>query len=363
MHENRSSGENGLLAATPDELIANLPGLLGFYPEESFVVQGYYSKPDGSVYIGPTVRVDLSDDFPSGEIARYLANAQCAFHVGFIVSDRAVGNDAVGNDHEYSGWIEKQAWFQAIQQADAAGKVPLMGCWLVDETREGARYRLLFGVEVLYDEITPTIWRTGTVGSVVASPAMHSWSLRNELPSLTRQEAFAYLLGDDTDSDEEQRTARTREIQRRVNRSSSVDANASSDATALLNGLARNDVTTEELLSEEEIIDSVGIWMSRTVLRDEVIGVMLDAPEAAKNLLIAAVRSLSGELRANALATLALVFLELGQVLSASQALTVALHEQPSHNLSQLLFAAVSSGMHYAALDAVKCGLLDENER
>ncbi|MCT1634641.1 DUF4192 domain-containing protein [Corynebacterium pseudodiphtheriticum] len=358
MHENRSSGENGLLAATPDELIANLPGLLGFYPEESFVVQGYYSKPDGSVYIGPTVRVDLSDDFPSGEIARYLANAQCAFHVGFIVSDRAVGND-----HEYSGWIEKQAWFQAIQQADAAGKVPLMGCWLVDETREGARYRLLFGVEVLYDEITPTIWRTGTVGSVVASPAMHPWSLRNELPSLTRQEAFAYLLGDDTDSDEEQRTARTREIQRRVNRSSSVDANASSDATALLNGLARNDVTTEELLSEEEIIDSVGIWMSRTVLRDEVIGVMLDAPEAAKNLLIAAVRSLSGELRANALATLALVFLELGRVLSASQALTVALHEQPSHNLSQLLFAAVSSGMHYAALDAVKCGLLDENER
>ena len=103
--------------------------------------------------------------------------------------------------------------------------------------------------------------------------------------------------------------------------------------------------------------------MSRTVLRDEVIGVMLDAPEAAKKLLIAAVRSLSGELRANALATLALVFLELGQVLSASQALTVALHEQPSHNLSQLLFAAVSSGMHYAALDAVKCGLLDENER
>ena len=238
-----------------------------------------------------------------------------------------------------------------------------MGCWLVDETREGARYRLLFGAEVLHDEITPEAWRTGTVGSVVASPAMHPWSLRNELPSLTRQEAFAYLLGDDSDSDEEQRTARTREIQRLVNRTSRVDTNASSDAAALLNGLGRNDVTTEELLSEGEIIESVGIWMSCTVLRDEVVGAMLDAPEAAKNLLIAAVRSLSGELRANALATLALVFLELGQILSASQALTVALHEQPSHNLSQLLFAAVSSGMHYAALDAVKCGLLDENER
>ncbi len=88
----QSSNSPALLDVHPGELIANIPGLLGFYPEESLVVQGFYAKPDGSVEIGPTVRVDLSAELPCTEIDRYLENAQCSFHVGFVITAEATDN-------------------------------------------------------------------------------------------------------------------------------------------------------------------------------------------------------------------------------------------------------------------------------
>lgn len=357
--EYHSEHTRGPLASTPDELIANLPGLLGFYPEESFIVQGYYSRADGSACIGPTVRVDLSAELPVGEIASYLHNADCSFHLGFVVSKRATCS--LQEDQRRS--LRNLGWYHSLRDAVDTNDISLMGCWLVEETRQNARYRLLFGSKILDDECTSSVWRTGEVASVMASPAMRPWSKRNELPSLTRDEAFEYLLGDQQDDRDAERAERTRRLVRDVDRLGSIKDYATGDALVLVNEIAESGLSAVELLAENDIVETVGLWMSRTDIRDQVMEVMVLNPQPAKELLIATVRSFIGLPRINALATLAIVFLELGKTLNASQALTVALHEAPDHRLSQLLFAALSSGAQDEALSAIKRGILDENGR
>lgn len=344
-------------ASTPDELIANLPGLLGFYPEESLIVQGYYSRDDGSAYIGPTVRVDLSDELPFAEITRYLDNAECSFHVGFVVTTQL--GAGLASDSGYL--LEQLPWWHALRHAWLVDEISLMGCWLVEETRQGANYQLLFGSQILDDAGTPEIWRSGQVASVLGSPAMRPWSKRNELPSLTRDEAFAYLLGDKDEQRDEECASRTQRVLRTATQLDSREKSAQEEAAPLLAGIEASGLCAAELLKETDIVEAAGLWMTTTASRDEVMEVMVRHAESAQELLIAVVRSFSGLPRINALAVLAIVFLERDKVLQASQALTVALHEDPDHRMSQLLFAAVSAGAHDSALAAIKRAIRDEN--
>ena len=349
----QSSNSPALLDVHPGELIANIPGLLGFYPEESLVVQGFYAKPDGSVEIGPTVRVDLSAELPCTEIDRYLENAQCSFHVGFVITAEATDNPGP----EGISGRQHREWYRSLNEAMVADTPALQACWIVDETRQGANYHLLFDGSAEQESTGSGCWQRGKVASVTASPAMRPWRQRNELPSLTRSEAFAYLLGDDPDRSKAERAERTHRVQWIADAPGGVLGYAASDAENLLAGISHNEVTATELQKEEDILEKVGTWMSRTSLRDEVMEPMVSNPLPAQELLIATARSLTGEPRANALAILAVIFLELGKNLNASQALTEALDEDPGHNLSQLLFAAMSARAEDAALAAIKQGI------
>lgn len=130
----QSSNSPALLDVHPGELIANIPGLLGFYPEESLVVQGFYAKPDGSVEIGPTIRVDLSAELPCTEIVRYLENAECSFHVGFVITAEAT----VDSGSEGISGRKHREWYRSLNEAMVADSPALQACWIVDETRQGA---------------------------------------------------------------------------------------------------------------------------------------------------------------------------------------------------------------------------------
>lgn len=305
----QSANFSALLDLHPGELIANIPGLLGFYPEESLVVQGFYSKPDGNAEIGPTVRVDLSAELPCTEIIRYLDNAECSFYLGFIITAEA----SVDPGPEGISGRQHREWYRSLNEAMCADSSALQACWIVDETRQGANYHLLLDGTAEQDSSGSGCWQSGEVTSVTASPAMRPWKQRNELPSLTRSEAFAYLLGDDPDRSEAERAERTRRVQWIADAPGGVLGYAASDAEDLLAGISRNELTAAELQKEEDILEKVGTWLSRTSLRDEVLEPMVSNPLPAQELLIATARSLTGEPRANALAILAVVFLELGK--------------------------------------------------
>lgn len=349
----QSANFSALLDLHPGELIANIPGLLGFYPEESLVVQGFYSKPDGNAEIGPTVRVDLSAELPCTEIIRYLDNAECSFYLGFIITAEA----SVDPGPEGISGRQHREWYRSLTESMGADSSALQACWIVDETRQGANYHLLLDSTAEQDSSGSGCWQSGEVASVTAAPAMRPWRQRNELPSLTRREAFAYLLGDDPDRSEAERAERTRRVQWIADAPGGVLGYAASDADDLLAGISYNELTAEDLQKEEDILEKVGTWLSRTSLRDEVLEPMVSNPLPAQELLIATARSLTGKPRANALAILAVVFLELGKNLNASQALTEALDEDPGHNLSQLLFAAISARAEETALAAIKQGI------
>lgn len=344
---------------TPGDLIANLPAVFGFFPEDSLVLAAFLD--DGVRFaLGPVLRVDLRPvdaeavESALGSLGAYRAGD------GRVIAAFVITADAA----------ERDRVCELLFAASRAGDVDLLGCWSAEGVLAGGSYELEFsppGAEPLDD------WYGGRIPEVVAATAMAPLLRRGELPEPDREAAlefFAPLGGREIDDVAPGAVAGTRAVGGGAPVAgpagvlddvvlAAAAERARGLAAAMRRGGAAGRAAYEAVVGAAEralAAESQGRGLVRgpfsedlaclagalgeTHLRDAVAATVLDHPEAAERVLAVLVRVLSGEARANALCLYSLVAGPAGHGHRVAAALAVARTEFPGHRLTRLLSEA-----------------------
>lgn len=359
----------------PSDIIAALPGVLGFYPQESVVVLGIMPDCEGTggLQLGPVVRVDLTrlDAFVENlktDISQYLLGDDVLAYLGVIVS-RIPDSELVEETTERLRNLEDETGF----------KIDL--CWHVSEVAQGTPYTLLFGPPGITDEdhsLSASLIG-GSVSSVISSPSMRPYVEQGILPELDRRDTFEYFEPIDAES---------------VRVAKRIQAQTRRDGFRLLKDLWESDAPdrgkSSALLAKEEIektidallglpetcligqhdtpsssempepmhnaLEGLAVLLTHALLRDTLIPAIFKHPKRLAGPLLFLARHAEGTVRANALALWAIVAVrcELGSW--AGVALQCALQEMPDHSLSDVLLQLLAIGQYEGLLHAVQEG-------
>lgn len=347
-----------LTQCTPAELLANLPGILGFFPRESLVLTTFNRIPDSRRYLlGPVLRLDLGDVRALEEVGQVLERQEPDLTFGFLISAR--------EDTE----VEELA--RELFEHCNNGPLDITACWTTREVLTGETYQLVFGPGE--DELTSILrhhedWRDGHIAPVAAAVAMEPLLRNGQLPELNRDDAHDYFNRFNPLFDAAEATAlesfaarHAAELCERINREAeSGEAEALStiiaDFTLLLEENEEIGADTESLMAAEEKLLTFGVYLAESLLRDAVLGVGLKYQRASLAFSLAVARTFGGTIRANALSFYAVVAISAQLSMQAVPALLAAQREVPGHTLSALLLDGAQMGAHDAILEATRRG-------
>lgn len=331
---------------TPGQLLANIPGALGFYPTESVILMGFESQGDQALNdgakaltLGPTMRIDI-DDFEGlqHDVARALEPLETEMIFAFIVSQRP-----------------ERLLDPVAQQLFNAGEncgLTIDACWHVPEIKQGQPYELWFGRDLSSSGTSSTVWKGGSIPTIAASPSMEAFVDRGELPELNRQEAVRPLT--------KRNTAFSREELNDMERSATALSQALSNGEQFTSdtftyGIEDIIADVRNLLDEYGPLDAfaqdshklitAGTWLATTQTRDLVLAEFLDNPAPSADVLLATAQTFTGEIRANALSIYAATQIALGQSHRAGLALTCLMQENSDHRLGALFYRLYSVGL------------------
>ncbi|WP_342319884.1 DUF4192 domain-containing protein [Corynebacterium mayonis] len=349
----------------PSEIIASLPGILGFYPQESVVLLGLCPTEDSSrVVLGPVLRVDLSHAANLCADIHLLPLGDCVFFFAVVITkipDSLLATQAI----------------DALYEAGRTCAVPLINaCWHVSEISTGTPYKVIFGSEV---GVIPPAWRQewigGTVSSVMASPAMRPLHENGALPELEREDTFRFFDRLDPANEEEaenqnwlQNLAQMRasEMWRRIKGGDRDLKQVVEDVCALLHSgqprpiLSPWDQTQRGALrGEEDELFQLATLLSRSLLRDALMHDALHAPLTAARLFLGIAKTYTGLIRANSLCLWAIIAADRGLTTWAVAALVCAQEEVAGHTLSEMLVTLIHSGKAKEFLEFVRVAPLD----
>lgn len=328
----------------PSDLIAALPGILGFYPTESVIIVGFEEDPlePGCLMVGPVMRADLTHAAHAAAALERAGSHGCEMFLAFIIS--RIPNSM----------LARQA-IEDIEALELGGAPAIAACWHLSEIATGTPYTQLFGPDVeALPQGTVLIdgWSHGTVSSVVASPTMKPFLAHGSLPALNREEAFAYFEREEHDPVTRDDVAawtklafrRAEALWRKVEKREAGPKQVVGDACALLRGprpLPLIDMeaapSLNDLLPEEDDIVLLATMLARPSLRDCVVATCLENAESAAGLLLAFARAFDGAIRANALTLWAMVAFQRGLSSWAIAALTTVQDEMPTHSMSAIV--------------------------
>lgn len=325
---------------TPGDLIANVPGLFGFYPTDSLILLSFDRQPR-SLRLGPVVRVDLGE----------LTNVDAARDVfGFLrPTDRViaaviVSRDVCGIDNATDILVE-------LHRCDAWR---VLGIWSVARIAAAEAYELEYSA--LADPPLDD-WEVGELPEIVTAQTMRTLSESGELPELSRGEAVAYFK---QPVDARVAHAFGEAAAALARRLSEVIRAGGPSAQAALDFLvdqtreaivAMRDAVGEERIDMRQVqgSDVVAAALCDTFLRDLVVGVLLTEPRATNTLMRALAGILRGAARANALCIFVLSAPAAGRAHRVVGALAAAKEADSGHRLTQLIAGAQA----YADADEV----------
>lgn len=340
----------------PSTIIATIPGTLGYYPQESIIVIGLVPDPEcgGDLVLGPMLRADIVH---AGQLADFLSSApveQCVAFLGVMVT-RMPHSESVG---------------AAVQQLEdltrPCGDPVVDVLWHVSEIAQGTPYEMVFGPDPKdMDRQWPDLkWGRGTVASVVTSPAMRAWRENGILPALNRKDTFDYFQPDDypggatVGGEYVDIAALTRDAQRYADElRRQIDCGSVEPGRVVRNAMeALVDAPVQPLIGfderhslEQTFADLTGLHalvtvLSRSVLRDCVIGTAVRHPQEAAAALLAVARAFDGVVRANALSLWGIIAISRGLSSWASAALAIAQEEFPQHSMSAICLEILAAG-------------------
>lgn len=342
---------------TPGHLLANIPGLLGFYPTESVVFMAIDTTPRGPA-IGPLARVDIADAQGAvADISPLLAEHAREGVFAFLISKRPL-----------TELREVAHWLYGLDRAEDGLEVD--AAWHTREITKHEAYVLLHGTVNADGSGPMKKWVEGTIPALTDAPSMRSCVDHNVVPELNREEFFAVFAAgnqylDAAEADALARQARDAATQYRAQ----VAAARGKKRKDLLDHFLddarwalRQVASVEEAEQDSELLATCAVWLSTTWTRDLVVDVCATSGETGANLLLAAARTFGGELRANALTLFALAQLEQEWDILAGPALQLVVEEFPSHRLGSLLCQAYRHGLHEKIRDSIHAGALKSYE-
>lgn len=343
----------------PGQILANLPAIFGFYPQESLVLITF-NRIDTSRYrLGPALRLDVDDEEALSSLPQLgeelLAGTEVDLLFAFLITRRP-------EDLALRGVLDR------ILPGPEESALIVDACWVVPEVLVGERYRLIFGSAPAGDVMDS--WAEGQVADVVGAPAMRPWIEEGILPEVNREEAAARfdrprpgeLVPDPLSAAELReleafagRLAESLCEEKQPQRPQRLAA-AAADLYLVLEEISGTGLTQEELISDADLLVVAAVVMAQAELRDIVAASVLAVPAAASELLLAVARRCSGQIRANALSLYALAMVRRGFPMLAAPALQAAQEGMPGHNLSGLLLQTCRHGLSEQMLQCVEQG-------
>ncbi|SDR97171.1 DUF4192 domain-containing protein [Corynebacterium timonense] len=347
----------------PAEIIASLPGVLGFYPHESVIVLGLVDNDrPGCATLGPVLRSDITHAHELGDIIGELPMDRCVAFLAVLVT--RIPHSPLA-----------EAAINALFALTTDTGAPLIdACWHVSEIATGTPYSLVFepGKGSVVAGSFGKEWTCGTVSSVAASPAMKPLITNGVLPELSREDTYSHFEwcppGDHEEAEERearQKLAARRgsELTRKINRgdprarAGALEAGRSLSAfpARQLIGVDADDRSDQLDVSDDDLV-ALATLLSSSILRDGLINMALADPACAGTAMMSVARTFTGVIRANALCVWAILAIDKGLTSWATAALMTALEEVPSHNLSGLIIDLMRIGQEKSLIHAARDG-------
>lgn len=345
----------------PSEIIAALPGIFGFYPQESTVVVGLYASADDSsaTRLGPVMRADLAHthhilpaliDTPGGECFAFYA----------IVISRIPDSTLVKETGEI-----------LYNFRDEEGNALIDACWHVSEVAQGTPYTIVFGPSPaqIAEAGMGRDWVCGTVASVVSSPSMRALLHNGGLPELERADTFRFFAPWDRHTtgqltvSQSEAVARGRSLARMRDDGAEQVRDIVADTCSLLHEAVPRPLVEPlewqpacEIFEGELDAGDLAAVLSRPAFRDTLVIDALTSPLRASTALLWVAKAYRGEIRANALALWATVAVSRELHSWSVVALTCAQEEVPGHGLSHMLLTMLHNGMQEEMLEIARSG-------
>lgn len=358
MPENHSQNPQFSTLKTPGELLANVPGILGFYPSESLVFITLFHQQTATRFdLGPVLRIDIDHPQLLNEVGKTLTHLNPDLTFCFIVSA----------DHPLDKIEEIAEHLFRINKKDAP---EIIGCWYTKGIFSGEPYQLVFGpTEEALDVCDYGIskWEVGTIAPIMSAIATSKLLENGQLPEASRSDAYSVF----EETSEFLSLEEIQDLRERASRlghdiEEAIECDPLGGAyeaaldkfQELIDQLKtyEDSLTAEMIMQKPELLRDGGAFFSRIILRDSILHHCVESPRQTAALCLAIGRTFSGEIRANALCLYALSVIALDLGMKAIPALDAALRSAPRHNLSDLLRRGMMEGYSKGLIDACMKG-------
>lgn len=327
----------------PAELLANIPGFLGYYPQDSLVFVGLMHVCPNSFDIGPILRLDTSQARYLSAVGDAMRAAEMDACVGFVISPE--------KDPEL---------VELLRNARDIGALDVNAVWATSEILSHGEYSLClppadpFFSEVLRHDPS---FRSGRISEVVASATFQEMAETGNIPALNRQEAYTAFDERNQELDEETLEhidavawTRSKALVAQLQCQAYAVDDFLDDFLLLLDSVAG--LTPAQIDADYELLTTLGTYFAHSTLRDLILILAPDHRENFQAATRALARSYSGEIAANALCIHA--FCDLGTAMSprVAPALEKAMERVPEHRMSSLILMGYRRGIAQRLIDS-----------
>lgn len=333
---------------TPAQIFANIPGLLGFYPEESIIFLNFALAKNGSkvrLALDFSSRTDLNDWNATKQACTVIADHKPDVVWALIVS---------GDSDPY---IIDEALEELVDLAESA-HLPLAAVWVTPEIASGSPFVL--GVRAEEDSGITTIpcdpeWVEGEISDVATAVSTMQLVEDGQLPELSRADVLSrFAQGNphvEVSASQLRRLAEdARELAATIRLGGGVDR-VRDEFQTLLTASATATKETAVMKNEDLLFRGITI-MSNKLTRDLTIDLVLEQAGASRRLLLAIAKTATGFPRHNALCLYVLACIATGTIAHNFAAMEVTLQENQHHVLAQCIVQAHMHGIHKELMKA-----------
>ncbi|ALC06110.1 hypothetical protein CDES_08585 [Corynebacterium deserti GIMN1.010] len=358
MSANASNNTDTTVLESPGGLLANIPGILGFYPTDSVVLACMTDQEDSQVTLGPLVRFDADNLHQLPDIAHAIDNFNPALIFAFIVSTQLSP-------------AQLDETLDQLYHASESGLLNIAACWYAKEITSGEPYYLCFGPEIFLCEqhsAGETDWEFGRIPPITSAAATQKMLQEGHLPEVNRKEALAVTDTPNPHITTAKATALAKTAAKNATKlttaihkdhTSTTFQQAIDDFETLLRTVEATylDPSThadhlDALLLNTAILEQTATYFSESVLRDAVLHLCVEHARPAALLLLATARTFSGGIRSNAICLYALSLINLDLAMKAVPAVQSSIDANPEHNLSLLIRDGLLVGQTKRIVDA-----------
>ena len=337
----------------PAQTLANIPGVLGYYPHQSIIFVTFRHHRDDTHSrwaLGPTLRIDIDSLDALPEVGEVLTAEHADVVLAFIIG-RFPTQDGTTLDEITT----------TLAQAADTHIVPIDACWHATTITNNGTYQLRFEqTPSLTDRGLPTAgWRHGRIADIPTAQATQQLLADGDLPELTRDDCFTAF--DKAATDPTISRDRARNVPNLAAHLPAAAQSCPSHFQAWFTTLETELIRLEQPLPTPpgpgaDIIDTCAAMLSITRIRDAAINLLLDHDRAARTLALEVARHFDAPIRTEALCVFALCALGRHNTPKALHALMVARAEQPNHTLTRYLLLAYQHELTENLIEKVRDG-------